>query len=105
PASVFERDAGNVRCRLSISRLPAFECDLSARRQVLFSPTSPIQSVRAAGFERPIHNLAIFADDIHINPAVRVGPLHFRELSRQFDWLILIVLRRKRMMCESRTRE
>src|SRR5665213_2657509 len=92
PPPIRERHARNVRRSRDVARLPAVDQEHGAGRKVGLLPSAPDQRIRGPRLERPVHHLAVGLD-VQINPGMRVRKLHLRDLTRQFDRLVLIELR------------
>src|SRR5713101_7251410 len=103
-APVWKPDAQYIRGRRSIARQPAVDDENGADRKIFLPPPLSVQRIDAARFERPIHDLAVGALHVEVDPRVRVRPQHPCDCSCQFDWLGLVEFSRERMMRHRSTR-
>src|SRR5437899_2078817 len=63
----------------------AFDRQLVASLQRIFSPALPVQAVRRPAFDGIIHGLAAGVRGIKVDVDVGIHPLHFRDLAGELD--------------------
>src|SRR5215831_407333 len=80
----------------------AFDCQLIASLQRVFSPALPVQAVGCAAFDSIIHGLATGVGGINVDVDVRIHPLYLCDLAGELDRFVVVVLGSERVMCEER---
>ena len=63
-APVLECHGRDVRRRRRVVRLPAFDDEHGADRQVFLAPAAAEQSIRAGHLERPVHDFAVVSGNV-----------------------------------------
>ncbi len=72
--------------------LKAGHNDFEPRRDCIFFPSQPKESVRGAELEAPVGDLSVGFGHVHVNPCVRVHQIEFGDFSGHLYGLIDIKL-------------
>src|SRR5215475_8512758 len=109
PLPVFESNVRSIRAILTVLCTISFNRDFGSRQQRLFREAAAQQNIGAAALDHPCDNPAVGPDNVHVNPRVRVDPLHLLDLALKFHRLIDVefgcegVMRPRRSCCEKQT--
>src|SRR6266699_3601721 len=76
----------------------ALDLDGRAEGHGVFPPAHPQQRVGGAHFEAPVNHTALFILDVHVNPGVRIHPVHLGDGAFHGHWLFGVEFRGERMM-------
>src|SRR5579859_6196144 len=91
-ASIRQLDASSIqRCGAVLCAI-AFHHDLGSRRKIGLSQALPQQGIRRSELNGPIHYLAAVVLDVHVQPRVRIDPVHRGERSLDGDELLRVIL-------------
>src|SRR5690606_28540759 len=103
PLAVAEQERPPDRRVAPVSSLIPLDRQLRARRHRLRRDPPPEQRVRAAAFDHPRHRLAVVADDLEMEPRMRIDPLDLRDRALQLHRPVDRELRRERVVRRRRS--
>src|SRR5688500_9208845 len=87
-AAVFQRHALAVGLWRAALRAISLDDDLDAGREIGFAQAAPKQRRGTAGFNRPVDDFAAGLEDVDVDPAMRVHPLHLRQHALELHGLV-----------------